>query len=297
MSLLRQSDGANRERASRALLLVLPLLVVAGLLRPQGTGGVATSSKILGPAIYDIVIVGDSRTSQGISPAAMSVVLGGRRAMNLGYNGVCLNRAYLTAASKRLDPSRPGRTLVIAVSPYALTPRADRESSFKADAEVREALRWVDTYASPIAAFFAPYELPGPPRMATVTRFQDGWEAQQTAEDKPLASQLHYRDNFDGNQVSSGIVDELLETVAELRAAGILIVAFRMPAYPALQALEDSLSGYDDASLSIKFRGAGARWLEFESERYRYYDGTHMPSEAAREFSRDLAEAMRRAAP
>lgn len=288
----------RHERALRATLLVIPFVFLAHTLRPDSQDMNIDSFwalKISAGPVHDVVIAGDSRVNQGVSPAAMQRVLAGQRILNFGFTSACMNAPYVQAAADKLDLKAKQPTLILALSPFSLSPRAAEQSGFVTYSEVPRAERFWYLYALPLANFFKPYatyELVGPPKLTRRRHFPDGWEEQATDESRPLASQDLYKANFTGNSFSAELAGKLAEQIKTLTARGIRVVAFRMPAYPELQKLEDELSGWNEMALRSQLESAGAMWLTFDASRYEYYDGSHLPAHSALKFSEDLARAI-----
>src|SRR4051812_24723824 len=101
------------ERCSRVLLLSFPLVILAHQLRFDSNSmnhdAFYTRKTACGPE-YTMVLAGDSRVLDGISPAAMHTVLSNQKILNFGYASSCLNRLYLTAAAGKLDTTRTPQT-------------------------------------------------------------------------------------------------------------------------------------------------------------------------------------------
>jgi hypothetical protein len=271
------------ERCLRVVVLAIPMVLLANAFRPDVNDGSALG------AFNNVVVTGDSRVKEGISPASMRSVLRGQSILNFGYDNAGMNPDYITAAAQKLDTSREQPTLVLGISPFSLSPRA---GTLYQTGQPTGLERSLQMSARTVGGYFEPYRMYD--LLESRQHFPDGWRAYWTEQINPLQSQEHYRTNFTGNAVSAKIVSELAESVRVLSGRGIRVVAFRMPAYPGLQQLEDELSGFREVEIAEQLKAAGAAWLKFDASRYRYYDGSHMPAESAQRFSVDLAEAIQK---
>ncbi|HYG74196.1 MAG TPA: hypothetical protein VEK08_04245 [Planctomycetota bacterium] len=288
------------ERSVLTLLMFASLLVLGNVVRPhRATVNLDSfwSIKTQAPAVHSIVVAGDSRVMQGISPKAMEAAWPGQSVWNYGYNAACLNRFYVTSAAAKLDLKKKNPTLVLGVSPSSLTPHACMRSWHNVHSKITGFEAWWRVNLLPLSDFVKPYpldEILRPWNYDIYLPQPDGWWAQYPRHERPLASHREYTENFKGNLPSPEIMAELFQAVRELTGRGIRVVTFRMPCHVALQRLEDEMSQWDEACVREKLREAGAVWLTFDPSKYRYYDGSHMAVEFAVRFSEDLARELQK---
>lgn len=247
-------------------------------------------------ARYDLLAIGDSRTYRGLSPAELSAGTG-LSAFNLGFSSGGLSKPLFERTDALLDRSeRP--TILIGVTPHALTPVAEKNEQYlrlvkagggksNAPATGKELLhklepfRWAAVRESAQA---------NNDQGETEVFYRNGWAAtSKPVEDRERMLML-YRKNFDGNLVSEQMVQTLAEQVQAWRNAGIAVYLYRVPSWGPMEQLEDSISGFDETQVRLACESAGGVWLDFNSSNYRSYDGSHLDAESALQFSRDVKE-------
>lgn len=80
-----------------------------------------------------------------------------------------------------------------------------------------------------------------------------------------------------------------MDQTRQWTAQGIRVYAFRVPSSLAMVALEDQMSGFDEATFVEQFKAAGGIWFSIPLEPYHSYDGSHLTKQAALQLSADLA--------
>jgi hypothetical protein len=121
----------------------------------------------------------------------------------------------------------------------------------------------------------------------------DGWMATWTVPAEPSREVARYRGIFSGTQVSTELIEALVEQTVRWTQQGVFAIGFRPPTTDAMQALEDKLSGFDENGFIRLFEGAGGRWIRIPSGLYESYDGSHLDKESAIGLSKDLAVSIR----
>jgi len=297
----------------RTLLLSVPLVVAAGLARPDPQTEVvhagvhrarfwAEKSAIRGAV--GVALAGDSRVYHGLSPAEMKG-LGEGPIVNLGFSGVCLCGPYLPFVTAALAPPTAGRrTVVLGVTPHSLTPHAAKDNGYLAEAGRSRTEAFERRYIVPALDFVEPITLEDIWRRATAssqkptsryieTFFADGWVSASLVPPKPDSALNEYSTVLASTKVDRANVDELVLTTRAWVGAGVRVVAFRPPVSPALRRLEDELAGYDEAAFRASFEAAGGHYLTFDDAAYETYDGSHLDETSARKLSRDLVGRLR----
>ena len=69
---------------------------------------------------------------------------------------------------------------------------------------------------------------------------------------------------------------------------------FRVPSTEKMVALENEISGFDEAAFIEGFKAAGGIWFDIPLEPYHTYDGAHLVKPSAIRLSLDLAEMIKR---
>jgi len=249
----------------------------------------------------DMVLAGDSRVLRGLSPSAMTEILSGRRIINYGFDANGYTSTYLEEIERTLDPVSDNRSVVLSITPQSLAPRASRRNGFLSLTQKGEFDLFVDRNLARYLEFFRPYELDyywnklrGIRKPMYVQNFRpDGWIASYKEPEDTLYQIRRYQGRFDNNKVSGKIVDRLIESVIKWHNQGIDVYGIRLPTSQPMLTLEDSVSGFDEASFKSAFVGAGGEWIDIPSGLYKSYDGSHLHEESARRLSKELARWIR----
>ncbi|HYG76875.1 MAG TPA: hypothetical protein VEK08_17860 [Planctomycetota bacterium] len=285
-----------RDRSFQCVLFVIPLALLAYALRPETArrddpDGIFWN-KVSSPAVHDVVVAGDSRTLQGVSPQAMIQAGAGQKILNFGFNAACLNRRYLTAAAEKLDTGKKRCVLVIALTPLGLSRHSEAASNFNWYAKASGPELVFRKILTPIEHFVEPYQFREELKKVSVShaqRFPDGWLASYVNEENSTLMHGMYRNILSKSPVAPELVADLARCIKEFSARGIRVAVFRMPSHWEHQQLEDEVSQWNEAEMKEKMVSAGAAWLQFDSRKYKYYDGVHMQASSASQFSADLA--------
>ncbi len=243
---------------------------------------------------FDLVVAGDSRVARGVDPEAMRDVLGPIRIGNLGFDANSLvEPTYLAYLPTTLAEDAVEPTLVLGISPFALTPGSARRNGWlRFDAEARAVgpaawmLGWEGLFA-PLGLV----ERTGDADLQETYR-PDGYLRTATPAHDPTARLARYRAKFDDNRVTSEATAVLLDAVQTWVARGIRVIAFRTEVGEPLRALEDARSGFDEARFRAAFEARGGVWRTLPDHGMRTYDGEHPVHAAAVRQSVALAEAI-----
>jgi len=301
------------DRCVKVILYSLVIVVLAGIFKPAPVDPLlraktedarfwVVKTHFSGPC--DMMLLGDSRLYRAVSPAAMQTVLPGYRILNFGYSSGGLNPIMYQEVAKRLHGTRLPKIVVLAVTPYSLTPEAARNEHFVQElTRTREDI-YQRRYINPYLKFFEPTT---PHRISRALRgkkvlpselyyqefHDDGWIASWIVPDNPAKALASYRETFSKTQVSPHLEDELMRYTKIWSAKGIRVFAFRPPTTRAMVVLEEQLSGFDEKTFVKRFREAGGVWLSFPPARYHSYDGSHLNKKSAIILSEDLAAKIR----
>jgi hypothetical protein len=251
--------------------------------------------KAQAPTRFDMLLMGDSRIYRGLSPAAMQSVLAGARILNYGFSGGGLNPEMYAAAQARLDPLSSRKAIVLGVSPLTLTPRAEANEHFLQEMGRPPETLFLYQSSQPLVTLFEPIQPsetnpPSPGGEGYYLEFHDdGWVASWTIPERTDSALSSYYDIFRGTRVEERLVQALLDQTRKWTRAGIRVYAFRPPASAAMVALEDRMSGFDEASFARRFEEAGGTWFSIPLALYHSYDGSHLIKQSAVQLSLDLA--------
>ncbi len=294
----------QQPRLSHTIVAAAILITVAGMSAPASpwiNTGVPNDAfwitKAFHDRTYDMVVAGDSRVLKGISPRAMEKVLEGVTIFNYGFDHNAYTQVYLSATESLVDQRSQRKAILLGISPQSLTQEAAQRNGFLALRESDRFKRFKMRYVQPYLNFFEPYNLYQifeivrgiPPVLYYQHHTPDGWVASHKEPEDPFYQIRRYQGRFDNNQVSPMLTQQLLDYVRRWRKAGIDVFAMRLPTSPAMLALENSQSGFDQERFVAEVEKAGATWIELEQTGYHSYDGSHLRKDAAIELSIQIA--------
>ncbi|MGD8759076.1 MAG: hypothetical protein PVJ07_02355 [Anaerolineales bacterium] len=314
-----------RSRIGQTLLAAAALILITGFIlsrlsTPHRESTIARSRfwalKTHGDQQVDMILIGDSRTYQGLSPRLMQTVLEDYRILNFAYSAGGLNPVMYREAEDRLDPESDMRAVVLGISPSNLLIISAGNDHFlewklKDPWEIFLALHLYPAYR-----FLYPIDLVEWVRPAEDTGYRvayhdDGWVASwvEPGPDAPPTPEL----SLSGcNQappaeapngpaptpkappgspyrVSSVIVNALLDQTRAWTQQGIHVFALRLPTPASKIQAENELTGLSDWEFAQAFEAAGGVWFWMPPEAYPTLDGTHLGKHSAMQLSLDLA--------
>jgi hypothetical protein len=247
---------------------------------------------------YSLIVSGDSRIYRGISPSEMEKVLDGYRGFNVGYSSGGFSKLMYDKIEQNIDFNAEKPVIVLGVSPWSLTPRAGQNKHLSGELNRKREELIQAKYFSSVNTFFAPYTIKELYDKQTdkeevkgvVYRYTSkGWVASNTDVPNPGKALGSERTAYVENQVSGELLSWLVEKVREWESKGVAVFAFRPPANHAMEALEDSLSGFREPHVVDELEKAGAVWFDFDIDEYFSYDGSHLDEQSAVKLSRKLA--------
>ena len=249
---------------------------------------------------YDMVLMGDSRSYNGLSPEILAETEPGMRVLNFGYADGGFNPLIFRAAERKFAPDARRRILVLGVSPNSMTPkRGGRNLRYLEQhgkspdyvfAHLRMApfLSWFDS--------FEPAEMLDRRFTATARIRREyhahGWLSETWDPPNPRQQLPFFIARFKDNAASKELADGLISQVGRWRSEGYEVFGFRPPNTPEMVSMEDSLSGLDYADLETRFREAGGTWFRFEGLGLQSFDGSHLDRQSAVRFSRAMRDSI-----
>lgn len=300
------------DRSAWTLITTSFLAVAIGLLHPHATDTTGVpyekfmAQKTIQHANFDMVVGGDSRTLQGISPGALAEIFPDCRIFNFGFGGNSVSVDYVHWLANRLGKKSSKKTIILGVTPSSLTPHANAGNEFLSYIRLNPADLYIDFYLGDVIHFFRAFSLNSitkyfiptyrnPHELAIVANqhlFPNGWSRLTIVHQDLDASTTTYIETFQNNPVSEKLIGDLIESVHQLTQQGIRMIGVRPPTTIALKNLENQLSGFNELEFSKRFESAGGWWFSFPFETYQTSDGSHLEGESAERFSRDLAKAI-----
>lgn len=248
-----------------------------------------------------ILFCGDSRIYRGINPIAFSEQYGAEfNVYNFGYSSAGFSNEYLTFLNSKA--TKENSIFILGITPHSFTPDGLKNEDLLAYLKTPKTEIYQDKYFGSILEKIDPYQIKevinyyaGNEVKERYFQFYEpyGWiKSYRIPENKELAVKSYLK-VFKNNRVDSDAIKIFLQWVYQHHKAGNAIVAFRPPSSSAIEAIEDSLSGMKYSEFISKFEQAGGIWLNFTSEGYHSYDGSHLHYESAIQFSKNLADSVK----
>lgn len=302
--------SAEKSRIIIVGVLALCLLACVALLRPQDRHGVPETTfwngKFSMPANFNVVAVGDSRVLHGINMQAFEDE-GFGKGLNFGFRGASTDSEYFTAAAERFG-DRGKKILIVGITPNGFTDNAMASSGFS---QKRDDYEDKSSEYS-LKHYFGAFSMPSwyrsieqrfqPVKLAEISRFASGRKnlLQETYHPNGWIESAHEKPNedyalrffkvrFDGNPPQPKNIDMACECLKSLIDSGVEVFAFKPPVSDSMTEIETEKSGFDYAAFERKFSELGGVWIDVDASRFQTYDGSHLISESAREFSQWLA--------
>lgn len=291
-----------RERSVITVLTAGFLILVAALFRQSDVSGMNPreywNAKLNWQANADVIIAGDSRVNNAVSPAAMKKILPGRHILNYAFSAVGYSADYFDAIERVLNPASPHKTIILGISPRSLTPSSLEKNGFfelkatkKSNRTLQTISQWLyyveplsdkDLNLIPLARH--------PEYKYLVCYHPDGWEATEQIPPHPVAPLEEYQRFFHQNRVTEQIIDQLLTRIKKWSDNGVRVYCFRPPTTAPVVVVEDNVSGFDVDNFKAQVARCGGVWIDLDQSAYQTYDGSHLQYNSARQFSLDLAE-------
>lgn len=299
----------NYEKRNIPFTLVATLIFVVlfGLLFPKNPEKYLRSQlflkKTFAPAVYNLVISGDSRIYRGVVPEIIEKEIEGWRVINLGYSNGGLNPAMFRLAESKLNKSGGTRAILIGITAFTLTPESLENKHYLENKAIKREERIEQMHLGKLLNWFSPmspekvrnlFSKPDEPVQYINKYCDEGWVASEKFPADTLEAFESYRQSFLTQKVTPAILDGLIQQISEWEKSGIQVFAFRPPVPEAMLVLADTLAGYDQALISRRVTEAGGTWIDIDPTRYKTYDGSHLNPQSAKALSADLAKIIKK---
>ncbi len=294
------------DRTFATLILAGILIFIMGSLRPEKDIGMYPDEywacKITWKQCADAVLTGDSRVLMGIAPQEMTPLLPYKQIRNYGFGANWYCPEYLDAVEEMLIPESPQKAVFMGITAHSLTGRTnDVMGNYLELKKMSPRDIYMAKHFGGLVYFFQPMSFRDAlhgifPSMAptnTVRDYRDdGWVAVHKS---PLALNevKRYKKLFVDRHVSQDVVDTITSYVERWTKQGIRVYGFIVPSCKEMVQVELDMSGFDPESFTAAFKAAGGQWIETNLVAYESFDGSHLQKEAALQFSKDLAEAIK----
>jgi hypothetical protein len=250
---------------------------------------------------YDYVIGGDSRTYRGFSTVDMEKELGSEvEAMNFGYASIGFSAEYLRFL---VEQTKENGTIILGISPHSLTKEAVKNEEFHQYHDIGWFEKWKGLNLSKYTKYFAPYKAEEVRDILLGSVSEDqyfetfypnkGWTKSSRIPEDTLVALDIYERVFKQYQIDTTIQRRLFEQVNYWNNKGYTFYAFRFPTLMSMIALENQLSGFDEAYFIQGFEKAGGHWISIDPHGFHTYDGSHLHYESAIRLAKEVGNFIR----
>lgn len=255
--------------------------------------------KVKGWRKFNVVVLGNSRANQGVSPSTLVAELPGDnwRGKNLAFNAGGLNPSIFKLAESRLDLDSSNPPMVImGVTPATLTRKAALNEHYERvrtrsllQAEIHYRLQQV------ITAIYGIVQGQDEVAVQKDEFLDDGWWA--TTQRKVGQSEAWVdlsRHLFEVDGVNPDLYRELMDQTRDWTERGIHVFAFEPPISSVLHEAEMSGSQFDEERFAEDFAAHGGHWIDIDHSSFYTYDNSHLPRDEALRLSKRLGQEIAR---
>lgn len=287
-------------------LLALGLIWVAGSSWHRKETGVPSElwdqEKLEWSSEADTVILGDSRAGSGLLPRVVDAAIPGRRTLSFTFSNNGYTPQYLAHAERVLVPPGKGRrSIVMSISPFALSEKQQKISYTEADHGKVYAFKW--KHLTWLMSFTKPFGK-WPVIDAIRGKGERGWYREHNKDgswtgyripSSPEMGPARVRAEYAGAVADPTVIEGLLRAVRQMREHGITVYGYRPPTSPELYALEDEATHWNELRFPERFIEAGGVWIVIpeQPDGWNSYDGSHIPPDRSERLSNYVVQAMK----
>jgi len=287
-------------------LLAVGLIWVAGSSWHRKETGVPSElwdqEKLEWSSEADTVVLGDSRAGSGLLPRVVDAAIPGRRTLSFTFSNNGYTPQYLEHAERVLVPPGRGlRSIVMSISPFALSEKQQKISYTEADHGQVYAFKW--KHLTALMSFTKPFGK-WPVIDAIRGKGERGWYREHYRDgswtgyripSSPEMGPARVRAEYAGAVADPTVVDGLLRAVRRMRDHGIAVYGYRPPTSPELYALEDEATHWNELRFPERFVEAGGVWIVIpeQPDGWNSYDGSHIPPDRSERLSNYVVQAIK----
>lgn len=234
---------------------------------------------------FDIVILGDSRAYRGIDPSRLP-----GKTLNFGFSGASLRSPFYLLEG--IQKVKPKGTIVVAITPHALSSRALESNAFDALYHRHRADLVVSRTFAPLYPLTRPYTMAQMVSLAkgkvkllapvspSESYSPGGWVASsRPAVQVAKATSKTYEEMLRNHPVGKLELEDFLFEISWYSASGYRVVFLRLPTSTDVKQAEN----FDDADLRKRVVELRMEW--FDVPPGETYDGSHLTRASAENIS------------
>ena len=209
----------------------------------------------------------------------------GKQVFNFGFDGLGFGDCFYNHLTNVTDE---GTVLV-----FGITPQNFRELSVKNNAFIgaipgSDAQGALSCLCPDLYCYVEAFQLPE----NSGDKFHlNGWQERER-EIYNMRGPENYKILYAECSANTNRVIDFIDHVRLLVTMGRKVYAFRPPSSNELLEVDMQSSGLSYADLVRDFEAAGGVWIDVPQTRWQTYDGVHLPSSSAIEFSKWLAKSL-----
>lgn len=288
------------------LLITAAGVYLVGKFRPEPISSRVLKEKFWADKVhatkkYDIILTGDSRLYRGVDPQTVSKKVNGAKVLNFGFSSGGHNSTIFEEVTNRLNPHSKLRAIILVLTPYSLTPKAQKNEHFKQEKNRDKKDIFNRRYVNPLFHFLDPIKpseigIMKADREGYYERFQNnGWVASWKNPANKKEALEKYVKNFEKNIVDTNVLNEIYNQTKLWTEDGIRVFAIRIPSTFEMETLENNRSHFQEEEIKRSFNKAGGKWITIEDKAdYFSYDGSHLEMNSAIRFSNYLGEQLKK---
>ncbi len=256
------------------------------------------------PAEYNIILLGDSRVKNGLSPLHMEKILDGHTVLNFGYNQLFVNHYIINAAKAKMVADHSQHIMVIGIAAGAFSEQSNNGNGlYKEFIEKGRmnylALKYFGPFLKWIALVSNPVNLDDFTRREGLEGrlikkyWENGWmsvEASDVQEEEVVEMvQEGVRDQQDAIIIPQTAIKKTVQEIEKLVVEGVKVFLIRMPTNALYEQFENKYYGFDERMIRHQMEEVGGVWLDIDKTRYSTFDGVHLKKSSAEDLSTTVA--------
>jgi len=278
---------------SSITLICLLSLLIPDNVSPKTAYDKFWSQKFSNSTCYNIILAGDSRVYRGLQPAAFDNILSPLTTFNLGYSSAGFSDRLFEQIDKHLLATGK-RYVVLGISPHTLTAKGINNEQLEGLIHTPDFDHWKNIYLSQFKNYTEPKDLNiiFNPLLDQKEEFYHENGYVETHIHDSLYTEYAigiYKKAFADNVFLPSAFSSLINKIQQWQKDDVIVVAYRPPSCAKMVALEDELSGFDEAFIRKKLNEIGVTWIDFNVDNFSSYDASHLDQESVLKVSEVIA--------
>jgi len=241
------------------------------------------------------LLIGNSRVLRGLDPSVFEQQLPDTTCFNYGFPALRFGSEYLDHVTAIIDQSEhPPVRLIIGISGTSFLPIREKDQFLTAlrDSERRSGIRFPGLHRISHERHLASRSDEGRDENYVQVAHRNGWVASDFLTPDPDLAPARFRGRKHIIPITPDRWRPFIRRVRQWSRAGVAVYGFTAPTSPEMQTLQNEKFPFDQKQFVTDFKGAGGIWIPVDPANYDTFDGSHVTSDAARNLSKDIANAI-----